>query len=303
VASGQGALYSNTNGHKNSAYGEGALNDNTSGSNNTGIGLQALFSNTTGFSNTAIGLNALFNNATGSQNIALGQSAGVNLTTGNANIDIGNRGVAGESSHIRIGTQGTHTATYVAGIRGTPITGGIPVGVSSSGQLGVAPSSLRFKEAIKAMDKASEAIYALKPVRFRYKHELDPHGITQFGLVAEDVEKVNPDLVARDDHGKPFTVRYEAVNAMLLNEFLKEHKKVEEQQATIAELKSTVVEQRKHFEGISAQQHKEIQALTASVNEQASQIQKVSAQIEIGKFTTGRIRRSGHAPQMVLNNQ
>ena len=117
------------------------------------------------------------------------------------------------------------------------------------------------------------------------------------------MEKVNPNLVARDDQGKPFTVRYEAVNAMLLNEFLKEHKKVEEQQGTIAELKSTVAEQRKDFEAISAQQHKEIQALTASLKEQASQIQKVNAQIEIGKFTTGRIRRGGHAPQMVLNNQ
>src|SRR5438552_180924 len=115
------------------------------------------------------------------------------------------------------------------------------------------------------MDRASEAILALKPVTFRYKKELDPQGIPQFGLVAEQVEKVNPDLVARDDHGKPFTVCYEAVNAMLLNEFLKEHKKVEEQQGTIAELKSIVAEQRKDFEAISAQQHKEIQALTASL--------------------------------------
>jgi septal ring factor EnvC (AmiA/AmiB activator) len=138
---------------------------------------------------------------------------------------------------------------------------------------------------------------------FRYKKEIDADRTPQFGLIAEDVEKVNLNLVARDDQGKPFTVRYEAVNAMLLNEFLKEHKKVEEQQATIAELKSTVAEQRKDFEAISAQQHKEIQALTASLNEQASQIQKVSAQIEIGKFTIGRIHRGGHAPQMVLNNQ
>jgi hypothetical protein len=141
----------------------------------------------------------------------------------------------------------------------------------------VAPSSARFKDEIKPMDKASEAVLALKPVTFRYKHEIDPTRTPEFGLVAEEVEKVNPDLVARDEQGKPYTVRYDAVNAMLLNEFLKEHKKVEEQQATIAELKSTVAEQRKDFEAISAQQHKEIQALTASLKEQASQIQKVNA--------------------------
>jgi septal ring factor EnvC (AmiA/AmiB activator) len=143
------------------------------------------------------------------------------------------------------------------------------------------------------MDRASEAIYALKPVTFRYKKEIDAERTPEFGLVAEQVEKVNPDLVARDADGKPFTVRYEAVNAMLLNEFLKEHKKVEEQQATIAELKSTVAEQRKDFEAISAQQHKEIQVLTASLKEQASQIQKVSAQIELNKPAT----------QTVLNDQ
>ena len=134
------------------------------------------------------------------------------------------------------------------------------------------PSSKRFKDAIKPMDKASEAILALQPVTFRYKHELDPKAIPQFGLVAEQVEKVNPDLVARDDQGKPYTVRYEAVNAMLLNEFLKAHRKGLEQDATITELRSAV-----------AQQQKEIKALTASLKEQASQIQKVSAQLEVSK--------------------
>jgi Chaperone of endosialidase len=133
-------------------------------------------------------------------------------------------------------------------------------------------SSERYKEAVKPMDKASEAILALKPVTFRYKHDLDPVGIPQFGLVAEEVEKVNADLVARDEQGKPYTVRYEAVNAMLLNEFLKEHRTVQEQQATIAELKSTV-----------AQQQKGMEALTAAMKQQASQIQKVSAQLELSK--------------------
>ena len=152
------------------------------------------------------------------------------------------------------------------------------------------------------MGNASEAILGLKPVTFRYKKEIDPERTPEFGLVAEDVENVNPDLVVRDADGKAYTVRYDAVNAMLLNEFLKEHKKVEEQQATIEELKSTVAEQRKDFEAISMQQHAEIQALMASLKEQASQIQKVSTHIEMGKFATGRIRRSGHAPQMVVTN-
>jgi uncharacterized coiled-coil protein SlyX len=150
------------------------------------------------------------------------------------------------------------------------------------------------------MDKASEAILALQPVTFRYKHDLDPAGIPQFGLVAEQVEKVNPDLVVRDAKGKVFTVRYEAVNAMLLNEFLKENRDVQElkgtvakQEATIIELKSTVVQQQKELQSIAAQQQKEIKALTASLKEQASQIQKVSAQLEVSK----------PAPQMVLNNQ
>src|SRR5207248_2521104 len=152
-------------------------------------------------------------NNTGNNNIALGNSAGSNLTTGSDNIDIGNAGVFGEGNTIRIGTVGTQTATFVAGIRGTPITGGTEVGVNGSGQLGVRASAGRFKEAIQPMDKTSEAILALKPVTFRYKKELDPKGVAQFGLVAEDVAKVNPDLVVTDDQGKPFTVRYEEVNA------------------------------------------------------------------------------------------
>src|SRR5262249_7775510 len=137
-------------------------------------------------------------------------------------------------------------------------------------------SSARYKEAVKPMDKTSEAILALKPVTFRYKKDIDPDGVPQFGLVAEQVEKVNPDLVARDEQGKPYTGRYEAVNAMLLNEFLKEHRTVQEQGATITQ-------QRKDFETAIAQQHKEIEALTATVKQQAAQIQKVSAQLELSK--------------------
>ena len=155
--------------------------------------------------------------------------------------------MAGESNTIRIGKTGVQKTTYITGIRGATVAGGVTVMVDGSGHLGTITSSARYKDAIKPMDKASEAILALQPVTFRYKHELDPEGIPQFGLVAEQVEKVNPDLVARDDQGKPYTVRYEAVNAMLLNEFLKEHRKgqeqdarIEAQEATITELKSIV---------------------------------------------------------------
>src|SRR5205814_2591240 len=169
-------------------------------------------------------------------NIALGDSAGTNLTTGSNNIDIGNKGKAGESQYIRIGTKGTHTHTLVAGISGATVAGGVGVIIDTNGHLGTVVSSERFKDKVKPMDKASEVILALKPVTFRYKKELDPAGIPQFGLVAEEVEKVNPDLVARDADGKVYTVRYEAVNAMLLNEFLKEHRKVEEQQVWITGL-------------------------------------------------------------------
>src|SRR5438477_380078 len=211
----------------NTAEGDGALSSVTTGFSNTANGFSALFSNTTGIDNTANGVEALFFNTTGSSNIALGVSAGQNLTTGNNNIDIGNPGVAAEANTIRIGTVGTQTKTFIAGISGAGVTG-VAVKVNAAGQLGTAPSSERFKDAIKPMDKASEAVLALKPVTFHYKKELDPDGTPQFGLIAEEVAKVNPDLVARDDQGKIYTVRYDAVNAMLLNEFLKEHSKVEE---------------------------------------------------------------------------
>jgi len=222
----------------------------------------------------AIGVAALYHNTGGSENIAIGRMAGQNLTDGDDNIDIGNEGVAGDSRTIRIGEPNLlNTRTFISGISSTGVTG-TGVVVSSSGQLGVAPSSERFKDAIQPMDKASEAILALKPVTFHYKKELDPEGIPQFGLVAEEVEKVNPSLVTRDAEGKVFTVRYDAVNAMLLNEFLKEHKTVEEQQATIAKLKSTVARQQQHF----AQQEQQIAALTSG-------LQKVSAQVETIKAT------------------
>jgi hypothetical protein len=236
TANGYEALEFNTGGEGNTAIGAGALFFNNGGGYNTAVDDQALEETTTGGFNTAIGAFALYRNTTGSSNIALGQYAGSKITTGSNNIDVGNVGVAGESGIIRIGTAGTQTATFIAGIAGATVPTGVAVIVNANGRLGTVVSSARFKDQIKPMDKTSETILALKPVIFRYKHELDPSGIPQFGLVAEDVEKVNPDLVARDEQGKPYTVRYEAVNAMLLNEFLKEHRKVEQLEKQVAAL-------------------------------------------------------------------
>ena len=216
------ALESNTGLH-NTAIGCGALKDNTMGHSNTAIGFRALVDNAIGNHNTAIGYSALACN-TGSDNIALGRLAGTYHMAGNNNIYIGNAGrMEPEEGKIRIGTFGLHTETHIAGIRSAAVSGS-PVVIGMDGRLGVTMSSAKFKEAIKPMDKASEAILALKPVTFCYKEELDPDKIPQFGLVAEEVEKVNPDLVVRGEDGKVMTVRYEAVNAMLLNEFLKEHR-------------------------------------------------------------------------------
>jgi len=278
TAIGTFAMVFNTTGNQNTVNGYGAMLFNTTGNQNTGTGYFAVYQNTTGNNNTGHGYSALLNNTTGVGNIAFGSFAGANLTTGDNNIDIGNQGVAGEAGTVRIGTQGTHTATYLAGINGAGVMG-VAVKINAAGQLGTAPSAARFKDEIKPMDKASEAIFRLKPVTFRYKKEIDPEGIPQFGLVAEEVEKVNPDLVAHDAKGEVYTVRYEAVNAMLLNEFLKEHRKVEQQEASIAQLEQ-------NFQSRLAEQQKQIEALTAG-------LQKVSAQVEMSR----------PAPQTVANNQ
>ena len=284
TASGVNVLYNNTTGHRNTATGLQALYFNTTGARNTATGTAALFNNTTGDHNAAYGWASLFFNTTGNLNIVVGDAAGQDLSpTGNNNIAIGSPGVFADANKIRIGalvpfTDGTglvhpaHTATYIAGIMGKTSPKGTPVFINANGQLGTATSSARFKDAIKPMDKASEAIHALKPVTFRYKKEIDPDGTSQFGLVAEDVAAVNPDLVVRDGDGKVYTVRYEAVNAMLLNEFLKEHRKVEQL--------------KEDFESKVAEQQKQIEMLTAG-------LQKVSAQIEVTK----------PAPQTVAYNQ
>jgi hypothetical protein len=288
TAIGVGAMFSNTTGGGNTATGVDALYSNTTGGDNTANGDFALFNNTTGFNNTGTGQYALYHNTTGSNNIALGYGAGYLLTTGSNNIDIGNYGVAAEANTIRIGTGG-HSATFIAGISGVNEGGTISaVYINSNGQLGTQPpaSSRRFKKEIKPMDKVSEAILALKPVTFQYRS--DNNATAQFGLIAEEVAQVNPDLVLCDSEGKVYTVRYEAVNAMLLNEFLKQHRKVEELEAAVAK-------QKEDFRLTAEEQQKEIEGLTASLKQQASQIQKVSAQLEINS--------PERATQVVDNNQ
>jgi trimeric autotransporter adhesin len=274
TAIGSLALLHNTN-HANTAIGSQALRSNTTGGGNTAIGFLALDNNIVGGDNTAIGEEALESNTSGSNNIALGAGAGSGVITANNVICIGaNVSGANVSNSCFIGSIFGHNGGF----------GAAAVYINSSGELGTTPSSKRFKEHIKPMDNASDALLALKPVTFRYKG--DAKGTPQFGLIAEEVAEVNPDLVVRDKDGKPYSVRYEQINAMLLNEFLKEHRTVQEQGATITR-------QRKDFETAIAQQEKKIEALTATVKHQAAQIQKVSAQLELSKS----------APQTVLNNQ
>jgi hypothetical protein len=287
TAHGWFSLFSNTSGSSNSADGFQALYSNTTGNGNTANGDQALFSNTTGSANTAHGFFTLLSNTEGNSNTAIGDVALANNTTGSFNTAIGvgaGAGVETASNVICIGHPGANLSNrcFIGNIFGAFVSGNaVPVLIDTTGQLGTAVSSRRFKKDIKPMDKASEAILALKPVAFHYKN--DTTNAPQFGLIAEEVVQVNPDLVIRDKNGEISTVRYEAVNAMLLNEFLKEHKKVEEHQATIADLKSTFAQQRKDFEAIAAQQQKRMDSLTAQVEEQAAQIHRVSAQLEVSK--------------------
>jgi Chaperone of endosialidase len=268
TAMGTAALLSNTTGKENTANGVQALFSNTTGAFNTAIGSGALFSNTDGSVNTAIGLNALFNNDTGGVNTAIGFQALINNTTGNGNIALGTQAgtaVTTASNVICIGATGFNVSDscFIDNIRGALVSpDAVQVLIDSAGKLGTTTgSSRRFKREIKPMDDTSEAILALRPVTFNYKS--DKTDTPQFGLIAEDVAKVNPDLVLRDKSGEIYTVRYDAVNAMLLNEFLKEHKNVQELKATLA------------------QQQKQIAALIAHIKEQDAKIQKVSDRLEM----------------------
>jgi Chaperone of endosialidase len=303
TAVGGNALVSNLDGADNTAIGVNALFNNTTGMDNTATGVNALADNVAGFGNIAIGNNSMANNVSGSLNTVVGDSSGGNLVNGIGNIYIGAivAPSADESGTIRMADNalpipGTDSHVFIAGIGGSTVgAANTPVVINAVGQLGTLPSSARFKKDIESMDKTSEAIYSLRPVTFHYKG--DETNTACSGLIAEEVAKVDPSLILLDKEGKPQTVRYEQINAMLLNEFLKEHKKVEEQQTTIRQLKKDL--------GAAIEQ------LTARLDEQATQIQKASAQLAgaspsgaglgASKFAIGRIRRGGPAPQVVNN--
>jgi hypothetical protein len=246
TAIGRSALGAN-NADNNTALGLGAMQNNISGANNTAVGTGALFGSN-GSSNTAVGDGALLNNTTGSNNIAIGIGAGSNVVTASDTICIGIAGVD------------VTDGCYIGHVFEEPLNpDNLTMAIDVNGKVGTLASSRRFKDDIKPMDKTSEAILALKPVTFHYKN--DTHSSPRFGLIAEDVAQVDPNLVARDKEGKPYSVRYDQVNAMLLNEFLKEHRKVQELEKGMA-------------------------TLTAQLKEQAAQIQKVSAQVEMNKPAT-----------------
>jgi hypothetical protein len=258
---GSASLPSNKTGSQNTAAGSFTMIFNQTGDKNTAIGFNALRDNASGSNNTAVGHNALEKNI-GSHNVGLGDNAGSHLTGGVGNVCIGS-GVVGEP--------GETNTTRIKNVY-FPVAFERAVYVNADNKIGTLSSSRRYKEEIKPMDKASEMLFALKPVTFRYKKEVDPARMPSFGLIAEEVAKISPDLITRDDEGNPQTVRYDAVNAMLLNEFLKEHRKVE--QLT------------KDFQSKLAEQQKQINALTAG-------LQKVSDKVELSK----------PAPQVVNNNQ
>jgi hypothetical protein len=267
TATGFQALVSNTTGDLNTAAGVDALRGNTTGDENTAIGAAALFGNTAGVGNTAIGVDALFSNTTGFNNVASGEFTLNNNTTGSSNTALGfNAGnsVTTANNVICIGLSGQNVSNscFIGQIFGKTSSGGTQVFINSDGRLGTTTSSRRFKEEIRPMGRASDVLFALKPVTFRYKKGIDPQGSPQFGLVAEEVEAVNPDLVVRDKQGKVNTVRYEQVNAMLLNEFLKEHRRVQEQEAMIKQLKE------------------EMENILARLKEHDSRFERVSNQIE-----------------------
>jgi len=311
TANGLEALRENTEGNFNTATGNQALLFNITGDNNTANGFEALANNTTGDGNTANGYQALQGN-TGNFNTAIGAGAFLNSTAGSANTALGvlaGTGVSTADNVICIGATGQNVSnsTWINNIYGTTTLSGttLPVLVSNTGQLGTMSSSRRFKKEIQPMNKASEGILALKPVTFHYKS--DTANRPQFGLIAEEVAAVDPDLVVGDEKGEIYTVRYDAVNAMLLNEFLKEHKTVQElestaakQETTIAELRCTTAEQETAIEDLKstgAQQQKSFQSQLAKQENQIealrSGLEKVSAQLELSKSR----------PQTVLNNQ
>jgi len=281
TATGGYALNLSTTGSSNSANGYATLFSNTTGNDNTATGNYTLFSNSTGNFNTVYGYLALYKNTTGGNNIALGYGAGYNLTTGSNNIAIGNKGTAGNAGTIRIGTAGTHKATFIAGINGVTVSAGADVFISASGQLGTLTSSRRFKNAIHDMGSVTDKLMQLRPVTFRYKDsaEAGPHPL-QYGLIAEEVAKVYPDLVQYDKSGKPFTIYYHRLTPMLLNELQKEHRRNVAMQAahkaTLTEVASLKVE---------------LASLKQSQQQQSSAVAKLTAlvQASLGKAPQQRV--------------
>ena len=239
IAIGVSSLFNNSIGRWNVANGGSTLLNNVTGESNTAIGQQAMQANISGSDNIAVGFEALVDNTNGSHNIALGDGAGVNVVTADRVICIG---AVGED---------TSNSCYIGQIFNANCIGGSAVFIDANNKLGTITSSKRFKEEIKPMEQASEALFALKPVTFRYKKQIDPSRLSQFGLVAEDVEKVNPELIVRDKQGKPYSVRYDQVNAMLLNEFLKEHKKVEKLEAALEAVNKRLTEHEKKIDKVS----------------------------------------------------
>jgi Chaperone of endosialidase len=281
TAVGSRALLNNTSGFVNAAVGGRALTNNTTGNSNVAFGVSALEQHITGDNNVAVGYGALASSTDAPGNVAVGAAALSAVTTGAHNVGVGllaGINVTTASNIICIGDEvfgaDVDNSCYVGNIWAQP-GGSQAVFVDANGKLGAQVSSRRFKEEIKQMDEASQALFALTPVSFRYKKEIDPTGRAQFGLVAEDVAKVSPDLVISDKEGKPYTVRYDQVNAMLLNEFLKEHKAFVEEQRKVQEQGTTI-----------ARLEQQVEALTAG-------LQKVSTQLELNKA----------APRTVLNNQ
>jgi len=285
------ALFNNTQGSSNTAIGSGALQANEAVNFNVAIGFEALHLNATGGGCTAVGTRALRNQGLGTANIALGVDAGSNVTNGDDNIYIGSIGPATpgiESNTIRIG-KGFEQRTFIAGINGATLGAASAVQVDANGQLGTILSSRRFKKEIKPIRKGSEAILRFQPVTFQYK--TDNTNTPQFGLIAEEVAEVNPDLVVRDKSGELLTVRYDAVNAMLLNEFLKEHKKVEEQAREIQEQKAAI-----------KRLGKRVEMVISRIEEHESKTRRVSEQNEVNRFATKRNHRGRTMAQLVRND-
>ena len=237
------ALFSNITGDSNSGFGDRALFSNTTGTYNSAFGGGALSVNDTGSFNSSFGDSALLNNTTGTNNVAVGHFAGFNQTTGNYNIYLANNGVAGESGQIKIGNDTDHTQAMIAGIHGNPVSSGINVLVNASGFLGTTVSSARFKQQVRDMGSASEVVMALRPVTFHYRKEVaEGDAAPQYGLIAEEVAEVAPELVVLDAEGKPYSVRYHVLPSLLLNEVQNQHRELQKQKQVIAALETRLAQ-------------------------------------------------------------